>query len=76
MSDVKVSGGPSGIRTLDRRIKSQWLQLQNSRKTAGKTQVSGHFPPKEYTCANVATVRALTPQCPRAKVNRDAVVAC
>ena len=29
-------GGPSGIRTQDRRIKSQWLQLQNSPKTAPK----------------------------------------
>ena len=27
MSDVEVTGGPSGIRTQDRRIKSQWLQI-------------------------------------------------
>ena len=39
-----ISGGPSGIRTQDRRIKSQWLQLQNCRETVGKTQVSGHLP--------------------------------
>ena len=32
--DVGVSGGPSGIRTQDRRIKSQWLQPQNSGKIA------------------------------------------
>ena len=48
MSDVEISGGPSGIRTQDRRIKSQWLQPQNSpktasknRETAGKQQESG-----------------------------------
>ena len=49
-----TSGGPSGIRTQDRRIKSQWLKLQNSTKThetAGKrtkahekTQISGRQP--------------------------------
>ena len=38
MSDVGVSGGPSGIRTQDRRIKSQWLQPQNSPKTASKAR--------------------------------------
>ena len=43
MSDVEVSGGPSGIRTQDRRIKSQWLQPQNSPKTASKQQESGRF---------------------------------
>ncbi len=102
-------GGPSGIRTQDRRIKSQWLQLQNSPKTAsknretagkqlqtaGKRQVSGHLPdtkwrqwrhlkrggnaglrPKEHTCANIATVRALAAAMPEANVNRSAVVAC
>ena len=31
-----TSGGPSGIRTQDRRIKSQWLKLQNSTKNARK----------------------------------------
>ena len=55
-------GGPSGIRTQDRRIKSQWLQLQNSPKTAsknretagkqlktaGKRQVSGHLPDTKW----------------------------
>ena len=60
--DVEVSGGPSGIRTQDRRIKSQWLQLQNSLKTAsknretagkqlktaGKRQVSGHLPDTKW----------------------------
>ena len=62
MSDVGVSGGPSGIRTQDRRIKSQWLQPQNSPKTAsknretagkqlktaGKRQVSGHLPDTKW----------------------------
>ena len=50
MSDVGVSGGPSGIRTQDRRIKSQWLQPQNSLKKPGncrgnssRQQESGRF---------------------------------
>ena len=89
MSDVGVSGGPSGIRTQDRRIKSQWLQpqnslkkpgncretAQNSRKAAGfrppprykmatmatpKKGGNAGLRPKEHTCANIATVRALT----------------
>ena len=33
LSIVKF-GGPSGIRTQDRRIKSQWLKLQDSTKNA------------------------------------------
>ena len=98
-------GGPSGIRTQDRRIKSQWLKLQNSTENAPKTpetagfrpkehettQVSGHLPdtkwrqwrhlkkggnaglrPKEHTCANIATVRALAPQYVRRAVNPNA----
>ena len=105
MPDVGVSGGPSGIRTQDRRIKSQWLQPQNSPKTAsknretagkqlktaGKRQVSGHLPdtkwqqwqhlkkegnaglrPKEHTCANIATVRALTATICAGAVNPNA----
>ena len=57
-----LCGGPSGIRTQDRRIKSQWLQPQNSPKTAsknretagkqlktaGKRQVSGHLPDTKW----------------------------
>ena len=60
--DGGFSGGPSGIRTQDRRIKSQWLQPQNSPKTAsknretagkqlktaGKRQVSGHLPDTKW----------------------------
>ena len=60
--DSEILGGPSGIRTQDRRIKSQWLQLQNSLKTAsknretagkqlkpaGKRQVSGHLPDTKW----------------------------
>ena len=33
-SGFEIGGGPSGIRTQDRRIKSQWLKLQNSTKNA------------------------------------------
>ena len=35
--DSEILGGPSGIRTQDRRIKSQWLQLQNSGNDPGTT---------------------------------------
>ena len=34
--DSEILGGPSGIRTQDRRIKSQWLKLQNRTKNARK----------------------------------------
>ena len=34
--DFVKFGGPSGIRTQDRRIKSQWLKLQDSTKNARK----------------------------------------
>ena len=37
-SRIEMCGGPSGIRTQDRRIKSQWLQPQNSPKTASKAR--------------------------------------
>ena len=38
LDDSEILGGPSGIRTQDRRIKSQWLKLQNSPKTASKAR--------------------------------------
>ena len=44
MSDGEVSGGPSGIRTQDRRIKSQRLQLQNSRKMQEKRRSQAAYP--------------------------------
>ena len=106
-SRIEMCGGPSGIRTQDRRIKSQWLQPQNSPENAPKTpetagfrpkehettQVSGHLPdtkwrqwrhlkkggnaglrPKEHTCANIATVRALTATICAGAVNPNASI--
>ncbi len=46
--DSEILGGPSGIRTQDRRIKSQWLQPQKSRGKARKTPENGGFRPKEH----------------------------
>ena len=54
MSDVEISGGPSGIRTQDRRIKSQWLKLQNSTENARKTHETAGFRPKEHETTQVS----------------------
>ena len=51
--DSEILGGPSGIRTQDRRIKSQWLQPQKSRGKAPKTPENGGFRPKEHATTQV-----------------------
>ena len=57
ISDVEVSGGPSGIRTLDRRIKKS---VAPASKLRGKRRPQATYRPKAHTYVSVAPVRALT----------------
>ena len=56
-SNAGVSGGPSGIRTQDRRIKKS---VAPASKLQGKRRTQATYRAKAHTYVSVATVRALT----------------
>ena len=59
--DSEILGGPSGIRTQDRRIKSQWLQLQDSTENARKTHENARNCRSQQETAGTNAVSAHLP---------------